>query len=105
MGFMPLLIYFDAPIMHQGCLLPHLAAIHNIKLGTNLQFFKYVVKFQFFALKRAFNYSRANLFSAEPQHLLTIKFDSGGIRGHIGDGPNFFRSRKYIYSQKLLEVK
>ena len=82
--------------MHQGCLLSHLAAIHNSKLGTNLQFFKYVVKTQFFALKSTFNYSRANLFSAEPQHLLTIKFDSGGIRGHIGDGPNFFRSRKYI---------
>ena len=41
MGFMPLVIYFDAPIMHQGCLLPHLAAIYNKNLGTNLEFFKY----------------------------------------------------------------
>ena len=51
MGFMPLLIFFDAPIMHQGCLLPHLAAIHNIKLGINLQVFKYVVKTRYFAPK------------------------------------------------------
>ena len=52
MVFMPLVIYFDAPIMHQGCLLPHLAAIHNTKLGTNLQCFKYVVKTRFFAPRR-----------------------------------------------------
>ena len=62
MGFMPLLIFFDAPIMHQGCPLPYLAAIHNRNLGTNLQFFKYLVKIRFFAPKWTFNYSRANFF-------------------------------------------
>ena len=96
MDFMPSLIYFDAPILHQGCLPPYFVAIHNRNLCTHLQFFKYVVKTQFFAPKSIFNYSRANFFSTKPQHLLTTKFDSGGIWGHIGDGPNFFTSRKYI---------
>ena len=29
--------------------------------------------------------------------MVTLELISGGIRGHIGDGPNFFTSRKYFF--------